>query len=174
MELLNLVGGATSTVTYSGPTMADAAKVVSQNNQIFGGVTIAERHIKKKNEHLTVAAKVKMGAKWFITQAIYNTDPTIEVRTFDVSRSTSSVARWFSLRTCPISFFSSVQCPLSKDNVQITFRRYGFELMRTNICSDKLDTTSIYVWCAVLGYTIIRLRSFKEKYATTAEAKCFA
>jgi len=79
VELLNLVGGATSTVTYSGPTMADAAKVVSQNNQIFGGVTIAERHIKKKNEHLTVAAKVKMGAKWFITQAIYNPDPTIEV-----------------------------------------------------------------------------------------------
>uniref|UniRef100_A0A7S0RVB9 Methylenetetrahydrofolate reductase (NAD(P)H) n=1 Tax=Pyramimonas obovata TaxID=1411642 RepID=A0A7S0RVB9_9CHLO len=79
VELLNLVGGATSTVTYSGPTMEQAAEVVHKHNMVFGGVTIAERHMKKKNEHTTLAAKVKMGAQWFITQAIYNPEPTIEV-----------------------------------------------------------------------------------------------
>jgi len=59
--------------------MDEAAKVVHAQDMVFGGVTIAERHMKKKNEHLTLANKVKLGAQWFITQAIYNPEPTIEV-----------------------------------------------------------------------------------------------
>lgn len=71
VETFNLVGGATSTVQYSGPTMSDAAKVLQKHNLSFGGVTIAERHTKKGNEHSTIASKVEMGAQWFISQAIY-------------------------------------------------------------------------------------------------------
>jgi hypothetical protein len=47
---------------------------------VFGGVTIAERHIKRKNEHKLIAQKVDTGAQWFISQAIYNPQPTIDVR----------------------------------------------------------------------------------------------
>eukprot|EP00238_Polyblepharides_amylifera_P003185 CAMPEP_0196590704 /NCGR_PEP_ID=MMETSP1081-20130531/67321_1 /TAXON_ID=36882 /ORGANISM="Pyramimonas amylifera, Strain CCMP720" /LENGTH=333 /DNA_ID=CAMNT_0041913873 /DNA_START=231 /DNA_END=1232 /DNA_ORIENTATION=- len=79
VTLLNLVGGASSAVTYTGPTMSDAAAVVHKNGVVFGGVTIAERHLKKKNEHLLLGAKAEMGSKWFITQAVYNADPMIEV-----------------------------------------------------------------------------------------------
>lgn len=78
VDCLNLVGGATSSVTYSGPTISEAAKIVEGENIVFGGVTIAERHMKKKNEHEIIASKVAAGAQWFISQAIYNPTPTIE------------------------------------------------------------------------------------------------
>lgn len=43
-------------------------------------MTIAERHLKRKNEHKLIAAKAAAGAQWFISQAIYNPEPTIDVR----------------------------------------------------------------------------------------------
>lgn len=80
VDCLNLVGGATSSVTYSGPTIAEAAGAVAKQDMVFGGVTIAERHLKRKNEHELIASKVAAGSQWFISQAIYNPVPTIEVR----------------------------------------------------------------------------------------------
>jgi len=78
VDCVNLVGGATSTVTYSGPTISEAAKIVGEENMVFGGVTIAERHLKRQNEHEIIASKVASGAQWFISQAIYNPTPTID------------------------------------------------------------------------------------------------
>lgn len=76
----NLVGGATSSATYTGPTMDEAAELVRRRgNCKWGGVTIAERHTKKGTEHENIQRKVDMGAEWFISQAIYDPAPTIKL-----------------------------------------------------------------------------------------------
>lgn len=77
----NLVGGASSSQEYSGPTIARAAEMMHDIDRgcAFGGVTIAERHAKKGNEHETLCAKMEAGAEWFISQAIYDADATIKL-----------------------------------------------------------------------------------------------
>ncbi|CEG00412.1 Methylenetetrahydrofolate reductase [Ostreococcus tauri] len=77
----NLVGGASSSQEYAGPTIARAAEMLKEANKkcAFGGVTIAERHAKKGNEHETLCAKAAAGAEWFISQAIYDADMTIKL-----------------------------------------------------------------------------------------------
>jgi hypothetical protein len=64
----NLVGGASSSVNYTGPTMPDAAEKVLARAAAFGCVTIAERHAKKGTEHTALLRKTEMGAQWFISQ----------------------------------------------------------------------------------------------------------
>jgi hypothetical protein len=76
----NLVGGASSANQYSGPTIPDvAAKLNARPQCAHGGVTIAERHIKKGNEHETLVKKSELGMKWFISQAIYDPEPMIKL-----------------------------------------------------------------------------------------------
>ena len=76
----NFVGGATHSKEYKGPTIPDAADLLTkQLKGHFGGVTIAERHEKKGNEHETLLKKQSLGAEWFITQAIYDQEPTIKL-----------------------------------------------------------------------------------------------
>ena len=63
----NLVGGASSANQYSGPTIPDVAAKLNERAQCaHGGVTIAERHIKKGNEHETLVKKSELGMQWFI------------------------------------------------------------------------------------------------------------
>lgn len=64
----NLVGGASSSVNYAGPTMPDAAERVLARGAAFGCVTIAERHAKKGTEHTSLLRKAEMGSQWFISQ----------------------------------------------------------------------------------------------------------
>ena len=76
----NLVGGASSANQYSGPTIpAVAAKLNKRAQCAHGGVTIAERHIKKGNEHETLVKKSELGMQWFISQAIYDPEPMIKL-----------------------------------------------------------------------------------------------
>ena len=77
----NLVGGASSSREYAGPTIRRAAEMLKKMKRgcAFGGVTIAERHAKKGNEHETLCAKTDAGAEWFISQAIYDADMTIKL-----------------------------------------------------------------------------------------------
>ncbi|REE81208.1 5,10-methylenetetrahydrofolate reductase [Paenibacillus taihuensis] len=44
------------------------------DNLIFGGVVIPERHLSKQDEHLRVVSKMKNGCDFFVTQAIYNVE----------------------------------------------------------------------------------------------------
>jgi hypothetical protein len=47
----------------------------THNNTLkIGGVTIAERHIKKGDEHLRIIDKQKSGCTFFISQCVYNLD----------------------------------------------------------------------------------------------------
>ena len=76
----NLVGGASSANQYSGPTIPDVAAKLNERAQCaHGGVTIAERHIKKGNEHETLVKKSELGMQWFISQAIYDPKPMIKL-----------------------------------------------------------------------------------------------
>ncbi|EEH52392.1 uncharacterized protein MICPUCDRAFT_10887, partial [Micromonas pusilla CCMP1545] len=76
----NLVGGASSANQYSGPTIPEVAKMLNARKECaHGGVTIAERHIKKGNEHETLVRKAGLGMRWFISQAIYDPEPMIKL-----------------------------------------------------------------------------------------------
>ena len=63
--------------------LADAYKTLVDNEHDFfiGGVTIAERHASKKNEHERLIEKNKQGCNFFISQAIYNPQATIDMLT---------------------------------------------------------------------------------------------
>lgn len=45
----------------------------------LGGVTIAERHASKGNEHLRLLEKSAQGCEFFISQAVYNAQATIDL-----------------------------------------------------------------------------------------------
>ncbi len=63
--------------------LADAYKTLVDNENDFfiGGVTIAERHASKKNEHDRLIEKHKQGCNFFVSQAIYNPQATIDMLT---------------------------------------------------------------------------------------------
>ncbi|WP_448248685.1 methylenetetrahydrofolate reductase [Thalassotalea agariperforans] len=52
--------------------------VNNQHNFFIGGVTIAERHASKGNEHARLIEKTKQGCNFFISQAIYDPQATID------------------------------------------------------------------------------------------------
>lgn len=51
------------------------------NNFFLGGVTIAERHAAKFNEHQRLAQKTAQGSQYFVSQAVYNAQATIDLLT---------------------------------------------------------------------------------------------
>jgi 5,10-methylenetetrahydrofolate reductase len=55
--------------------------VDNKNNFFIGGVTIAERHSSKRNEHERLIEKHQQGCNFFISQAIYNPQATIDMLT---------------------------------------------------------------------------------------------
>ncbi|OUR82561.1 hypothetical protein A9Q75_05820 [Colwellia psychrerythraea] len=64
-------------------SLADAYKTLVDNPHDFfiGGVTIAERHATNKNEHERLISKHQQGCSFFISQAIYNPQATIDLLT---------------------------------------------------------------------------------------------
>ena len=64
-------------------SLSDAYKTLVDNPHDFfiGGVTIAERHASNKNEHERLMAKHQQGCSFFISQAIYNPQATIDLLT---------------------------------------------------------------------------------------------
>lgn len=64
-------------------SLADGYKALVANEHDFfiGGVTIAERHASKRNEHERLIAKYEQGCNFFISQAIYNPQATIDLLT---------------------------------------------------------------------------------------------
>jgi len=83
---INLVGRASSSGEYVGPTISEAMKLVNAKKELqFGCVCIAERHTMEAaksrgkdypTEHLNMLRKQKAGAEWFISQAVYDPEPT--------------------------------------------------------------------------------------------------
>ena len=88
-KAINLVGRASSEGTYEGPTISEAMNIVKAKEDVhFGCVCIAERHTLEAaeqrgktypTEHLNMLRKIKAGANWFISQAVYDAEPTIRL-----------------------------------------------------------------------------------------------
>lgn len=88
---INVVGRATSDPSeiYKGPTIGEAmAKVQAAPLLKFGCVCIGERHTLEAatsrgksypTEHLNMLRKQTAGAEWFVSQAIYDVQPTIRL-----------------------------------------------------------------------------------------------
>ncbi|SEK37781.1 5,10-methylenetetrahydrofolate reductase [Colwellia chukchiensis] len=77
-----LVGSPSNKNTISLP-LGDAyqALVANDNDFFIGGITIAERHANKRNEHAKLIEKHQQGCNFFISQAIYNAQATIDMLT---------------------------------------------------------------------------------------------
>jgi hypothetical protein len=66
-------------LAYTGPTLAEAMVRARSKAVNFGCVCIAERHTKKGTEHVNMFNKAENGAKWFISQGVYDAVPTINL-----------------------------------------------------------------------------------------------
>jgi len=77
-----LVGSPSSTGEIK-LSLPDAYKVLQEHQHNFhlGGVTIAERHASKGDEHLRLRKKEMQGCEFFISQAVYNAQATIDLLT---------------------------------------------------------------------------------------------
>ncbi|WP_413702421.1 methylenetetrahydrofolate reductase [Psychromonas sp. KJ10-10] len=64
-------------------SLNNAYKVLNEHSLDFhlGGVTIAERHVSKGDEHIRLSNKVERGCDFFISQAVYNAQATIDLLT---------------------------------------------------------------------------------------------
>ncbi|WP_282130703.1 methylenetetrahydrofolate reductase [Pseudoalteromonas aliena] len=64
-------------------SLPDAYKALAEQSDDFflGGVTIAERHSSKRNEHERLIEKTAQGCQFFISQAVYDAQATIELIT---------------------------------------------------------------------------------------------
>ena len=79
---LVLVGSPSSTGDIQ-LSLPDAYQALSEHQESFflGGVTIAERHANKKNEQQRLIEKTTQGCEYFISQAVYNAQATIDLIT---------------------------------------------------------------------------------------------
>lgn len=76
----NLVGPASAADGATRVSLAQAAeRLVADPDLAFGCVTIAERHLKKGTEHLNILRKTALGARWFISQAVYDAEATVRL-----------------------------------------------------------------------------------------------
>ncbi|KJF83383.1 methylenetetrahydrofolate reductase [Photobacterium angustum] len=77
-----LVGSPSAKNDVSLP-LSKAYQTLAENRNDFftGGIMIAERHAKKGNEHERLIEKYKQGCNFFISQAIYDTQATIDILT---------------------------------------------------------------------------------------------
>jgi hypothetical protein len=64
-------------------SLPNAYETIAQHKDDFflGGVTIAERHASKRNEHERLIEKTAQGCEFFISQAVYNAQATIDLIT---------------------------------------------------------------------------------------------
>ncbi|WP_299568563.1 hypothetical protein [uncultured Shewanella sp.] len=77
-----LVGSPSAQATSS-LSLKDAYSTLAAHSKDFylGGVAIAERHLSKKNEHIRLINKSNQGCEYYITQAVYNAEATIDMLT---------------------------------------------------------------------------------------------
>ncbi len=77
-----LVGSPSAKNEVSLPLSAAYQTLADNRNNFFtGGIMIAERHAKKGNEYERLIEKYKQGCTFFISQAIYDTQATIDILT---------------------------------------------------------------------------------------------
>lgn len=70
------VGAASKNKAAVTISIKEAYKLKKLHNEalVLGGITIAERHLKKNDEHIRVFDKINNGCQFFVSQAVYNVD----------------------------------------------------------------------------------------------------
>ena len=78
LRYLAFVGGSSSQIAYPG-SLNEVVQMTVNNQRDFvcGGVTIAERHLSKGNEHLKLIEKSRWGMQFFTSQVVYQPEATI-------------------------------------------------------------------------------------------------
>jgi hypothetical protein len=85
VSYLSLVGVSSSklesTLGHSGISLSQATQVAASHPAGFtlGGVVIAERHSQERPESMRILHKANNGCRFFISQAIYDAKPTIQM-----------------------------------------------------------------------------------------------
>jgi hypothetical protein len=92
ISCLSLVGSPTATVSKPPMTLPEAVRIAAAHERRFtlGGVCIAERHRPGKSESQRMLQKAADGCAFFISQAIYSPDATVQLLKdywFDCQRS---------------------------------------------------------------------------------------
>jgi hypothetical protein len=92
LSCLSLVGSPTVTVSKPPMTLPEAVRIAAAHERRFtlGGVCIAERHRPGKSESRRMLQKAEDGCSFFISQAIYSPETTIQLLKdywFDCQRS---------------------------------------------------------------------------------------
>lgn len=72
--------GASSSQQQLSLELPDAYQLSRRHNSnlTFGGVIIPERHMKKNDEHVRVMNKIKQGCSFFVSQATYNVQASMD------------------------------------------------------------------------------------------------
>jgi hypothetical protein len=75
---LAVLVGAPSKLARSGLALADAYALARQQapRLLIGGIAIAERHVRRHDEHMRILAKTAEGCRFFVTQAVYDITAT--------------------------------------------------------------------------------------------------
>lgn len=81
INFLSLVGVSSTTLADSGISLSQATQVAASHPAKFtlGGVVIAERHSIERSESARILFKTTNGCRFFISQAIYDADKTIQL-----------------------------------------------------------------------------------------------
>lgn len=75
-ERFSVFVGASSSKQEVKLGLSDAYKLSKKlnDNLVFGGVVIPERHIKNNDEHIRIVNKIRNGCNFFVSQATYNVE----------------------------------------------------------------------------------------------------
>jgi hypothetical protein len=81
ISYLSLVGLSSATVDHQGISLSNATQVAANHPGGFtlGGVVIAERHSVERPESARILHKARNGVRFFISQAVYDPAPTIQL-----------------------------------------------------------------------------------------------
>ncbi|RRR69175.1 MAG: hypothetical protein EI684_16400 [Candidatus Viridilinea halotolerans] len=81
VRYLSLVGLASSRDTRSAIALSRASTLAANHpaNFVLGGVAIAERHSPTRSESQRLLVKMSHGCRYFISQAVYDANPTIQL-----------------------------------------------------------------------------------------------
>jgi hypothetical protein len=81
IDYLSLVGVSSSAIEHNGISLSQATQVAATHPAGFtlGGVVIAERHTRERSESDRILYKTRNGCRFFISQAIYDANKTIQL-----------------------------------------------------------------------------------------------